>query len=121
VRLEGADRDASTRFPGDAGHVVIVRSGWWLYDGIVERRVDVVGLPYDFFFELAKADGQLEPDEVALDPDVHGLLYYVRFRYAGETTTPTWPDSGGKTDVEAAMREAESRVPSAVRWDPVVG
>jgi hypothetical protein len=45
-----------------------------------------------------------------------GLLYYVRFRRAGETATPTWVDSSGSLTVEAAIREAEERAPSPIHW-----
>jgi hypothetical protein len=103
---------------GEAEGVEIVRTGRWLYDGSVERPVDVVGLTYDFWYEIAKADDRLDPGEVPMEPDENGLLYYVRFRRAGETSTPTWPDSGGSADLEAAVRAAEVRVPSPIRWDP---
>jgi hypothetical protein len=96
--------------------VVIVRSGSWLYAKEVAKPVDVVGLPYDFWFELARADDQLPPDETAMPLSDEGLLYYVRFRHAGETTEPTWPDSAGYDTVGAAMRNAEERVPSGIAW-----
>jgi hypothetical protein len=30
----------------------IVKTGWWLYDGTAERPVDIVGLGFDFWYEL---------------------------------------------------------------------
>lgn len=94
----------------------IVRRGRWSYDAAVVVPVDIVSLNYDFWHELAKADGQLEPDEVPQPMNKRGVLYYVRFRHAGETTTPTWPDSAGFPDIEQAMRAAEKKAPSAVEW-----
>jgi hypothetical protein len=44
-------------------HREIVRKGEWLYDGCVPKPVYAVKLNYDFWYEIAKADGTLEPDE----------------------------------------------------------
>ncbi|WP_045730416.1 hypothetical protein [Pseudarthrobacter chlorophenolicus] len=78
--------------------------------------VDIVGLPYDFWFGLAQIDEQLEPGESAQPLGKEGLLYYVRFRHAGETEEPTWPDSEGQTTIEAAVSIAEQRTPSQITW-----
>lgn len=96
--------------------MVIVRSGRWLYDDTVEMPVDIVGLTYDFWFELGKADDQLEPGETPTGPGESGLLFYVRFRRAGETSTPTWPDSAGYVTIDEAIRAAEERAPTAIVW-----
>lgn len=97
--------------------MVIVRSGRWLYDDTVEMPVDIIGLPYDFWFELAKADEQLDPGETPTAPGESGLLFYVRFRRAGETSTPTWPDSAGYVTIDEAVRAAEERAPTAIVWN----
>ena len=47
-----------------------------------------------------------------------GLLYYVRFKHAGELTTPTWPDSAGYSTIKSAMKAAEERTPGAITWNP---
>ncbi|GLI28254.1 hypothetical protein ARHIZOSPH14_24960 [Agromyces rhizosphaerae] len=95
----------------------IVRSGHWLYANAVMQPVDIVGLPFDFWFELAKADGQLEADEESSPLGEGGLLYYVRFRHAGDSTEPTWPDSVGYSTIEAAMRAARNSVAAVIHWD----
>ncbi|WP_170115222.1 hypothetical protein [Pleionea mediterranea] len=46
-----------------------------------------------------------------------GLLYYVRFRYAGAATEPTWVDSGGYQDISGAIEEAESKVIGRIQWE----
>jgi hypothetical protein len=97
--------------------VVIVKRGRWLYDGTVEMPVDIVGLPFDFWFEIGRSDEQLEPGETPQALGADGLLFYVRFRRAGETSTPTWPDSAGYATVDAAMKAAEERAPSTITWD----
>lgn len=105
------------RAPGVIARAVIVRSGRWVYAHRQEMPVDIVGLPYDFWFELARADG--EDPETAESPEplgADGLLYYVRFRHAGATMEPTWPDSSGYRTVDAAMCAAQKRVPSAIDW-----
>lgn len=95
----------------------IVRHGTWLYDNAVPFPVDIVSLNYDFWFELDKADGQLEPGEVPQPMNELGVLYYCRFRHAGELTTPTWPDSAGFPDIAQAMLEAQNRSPSVINWN----
>ena len=97
--------------------MIIVRRGWWLYDGLVERPVDVIGLTWDFWYGIAEADGKLEPDEEPLEPDPDGLLYYVRFARAGRTEEKPWPESGGATPLEEAVAEAERRAPTPIRWE----
>ena len=96
--------------------VIIARSGRWLYADVVEKPVDIVGLPYDFWYEMAKADEQLERDENPRPLNEDGLLFYVRFRHAGETSTPTWPDSGAYETIDGAMRAAEATAPTTIRW-----
>ena len=98
----------------------IVRVGTWLYGGSVDTPVDIVGLDYDYWYVLGKADGALEPGEVPRPLGKDGFLYYVRFREALDTSEPTSPDSSGYTSVAEAMRHAESKVVGGVRWhDPV--
>jgi hypothetical protein len=94
----------------------IVKTGQWLYDGSVERPVDIVGLDFDFWYELARADGQLDEGEEPESPGGAGLLYYVRFQHAGEKSEPTRVDSQAFTTVEAAMAEADSKTPTPVVW-----
>jgi hypothetical protein len=97
--------------------VRIVKSGRWLYDSKVEKPVDIVGLDYDFWYEIARVDGNLEEGEEPVARDEDGLIYYVRFASAGDTTTPTWPDSVGYSTIAEAMASAESRCPSLVTWE----
>ncbi len=92
------------------------------YDGLCTFEfgiaVEVFGLTYDFFHELGKADGDLEPGEEPQPLGDDGLLYYHRFRDAGSgLDTAPWPESLGTETVAAAMAEAEARVPGIV-WDP---
>ena len=97
---------------------VLVRTGTWWYAGEVAKPVEVFGLTYDFFHELGKADGDLEPWEEPQPLGEDGLLYYHRFRDAGSGfDTAPWPESLGTETVAAAMAEAEARVPGIV-WDP---
>ena len=96
----------------------IVRNGSWCYSGSVDKPVDIVGLAYDFWFELAKADEILELGETPQPLGQDGLLYYVRFKHAGELTTPTWPDSAGYSTIKSAMKAAEERTPGAITWNP---
>lgn len=94
----------------------IVRKGRWLYDGAVYRPVDIVALDRDWWYELAAADGTVEPGESPAPMGDSGFLYYVRFRRAGERRRSTWMDSPGHRTVEAAIADAEARVPSPIEW-----
>jgi hypothetical protein len=94
----------------------IVRQGRWLYDNTVFQPVTVVRLNYDFWYEIGRADGTTEPDEVPeLNED--GFKYYVCFR-SSPTEHSGWVDSQGFDTVEAASRWAETQVPSAIEWLP---
>lgn len=94
----------------------IVRHGRWLYDNSVSLPVDIVSLNYDFWYEIGKADDQLKPGELPQPMNELGVLYYYRFRRAGDMTTPTWPDSAGYSEIEQAMLAAQEKAPSAIQW-----
>lgn len=94
----------------------IVKSGVWRYDGSVDESVDIVALDFDFWHEIAKADGTLEEGEEPQHLSVEGQLYYVRFVHAGELAEPTWVDSVGHQSIADALVCAEGRVPEPIRW-----
>jgi hypothetical protein len=94
----------------------IVRSGTWLYDKAVSKPVDIVGLDYDFWYEMHKSDGLLAQGEEPEPFSPEGLLYYARFKKAGDASEPTWVESPGRTTVEAAMRDAQDKVPGPITW-----
>jgi hypothetical protein len=96
--------------------VKIVKSGVWRYDAVATQPVDIVALHYDWWYELAVADGSVDPGESATPVGDDGVLYYVRFRRAGSRARPTWVDSIGHRTLDAAMADAESRVPSPITW-----
>jgi hypothetical protein len=64
----------------------VVATGVWMYDEAVPTTVRVVMLDYDFWYAVAAADGELEPDETP-ELNEEGRLYYVRHR-------PGWPAEG---------------------------
>ncbi len=94
----------------------IQKTGVWLYDGTAEKPVDIVSLPYDWWYSLAEADDMLEPDEEPESVNENGVLYYVRFRYAGVQEEPTWVDSQGYQNLNEAIAEAESKVTGSIQW-----
>lgn len=96
--------------------IAIERTGVWLYDGAAETPVDIISLPYDWWYSLAEADEMLEPDEVPEPLNEYGVLYYVRFRYAGENEEPTWVDSKGYQTINEAVEEADSKVAGRIQW-----
>jgi len=94
----------------------IVRSGTWLYDGAVEKPVDIVALANDWWYEMARAGDELEPGEEPEPLGPEGRLYYVRFVHAGETVSETWVDSFGHPSVDGAMAAADARAPTPIEW-----
>ena len=97
----------------------IVPKGIRLYGGSVETPLYVVALDYDWYYNLAKEDGQLEPGELPSPLGPEGWLYYARFRNALQSTEPTSPDSPGFATVHEAMQHAEQKVAGGIRWDAV--
>jgi hypothetical protein len=94
----------------------VVETGIWSYDNMVEMPVDIVALDYDWWYELAKADGQLEDGEKPVDPGNDGFLYYARFQRAGEPDEPTWVDSDGHKTSAEAMKAAQIKVAGKIVW-----
>ncbi len=94
--------------------MLIVRSGVWLYDGSVETPVDIVAFEFDWWHRLAADDAPEQDEPKPVGPD--GLLYYVRFKHAGDAAVPTWVDSAGHDTVDEAMRTAATKAPSPIVW-----
>jgi hypothetical protein len=94
----------------------IVRTGTWLYGGSVEKPVDIIALDYDWWYSLAKEDGQLEQGEMPLPLGSDGYLYYVRIQRAMSPTEPTWVDSDGHQQLSDAMKAAEEKVTGGIQW-----
>lgn len=94
----------------------IVRSGSWLYDNSARSPVDIVALDYDFWYEIGKADDQLESGEEPCPLGDGGHLYYVRFRNAGSVAEPTWVDSQSHLTVKEAIATAQERSPTPIEW-----
>ena len=90
----------------------IVCSGRWTYDEAIEKPVDIVAFDFDWWHQLAVADGEDPGESQPVGPD--GCLYYVRFRHAGERGESTWVDSAGYAVLEEAKHHTETRVPSPV-------
>jgi hypothetical protein len=93
----------------------IVKTGTWLYDGSAEMPVDIVGLEYDWYYEIDKVDDLLEEDDQPIPLGEEGLLYHVRFQRAGDTES-LWIDGGCYQRLEDAMKAAQERTPSPIKW-----
>jgi hypothetical protein len=82
----------------------------------LDRPVDVVALQFDWWFELAQADGMLGEDEQPQQLGPDGCLYYARFQHAGTTLSPTSVDTPGYQTLSEAMRAAEAKVQGGIQW-----
>lgn len=94
--------------------VEVVVVGEWRYADTQTRQVVVLRTNYDFWYEIAKADGKLESDEQpSLNAD--GFRYYLLY-----DTWPEggqfWPDGIGSLTEQDAKEAAEKMLPSPVRW-----
>jgi hypothetical protein len=94
----------------------IVGSGSWLHADTKLMHVFVVRLDYDFWYEMARADGTLEESEVPC-LDEGGNAFYVSFHGLRDGRS-FWPDSGPHRSLDEAKTETESRVPSPIAWLP---
>jgi hypothetical protein len=94
----------------------IVAQGTWLYGGVSEAPVDIVSLDYDWDYEFAKAEGQLEHGQTPAPLNEIGVLYYARFKNALDASEPTWPDTSGCQTIEEAMEHAQRKVVVPIRW-----
>ena len=90
------------------------QNGEWLYDDSVAKPVFVVSTDYDYWYEIAKSEDSLEPDE---KPDLNeeGRLFYVCFKLP-PNDEPIWPDSPGHKSIAKAVEFAESKVPGTIYW-----
>lgn len=91
----------------------LVCSGRWLYDGSVWRPVHIIEQNYDFWHELAVADGKADPDELPT-LNANGLVFYVLFEDPGER--PWWPRGEGFPTIEVAKVWAGQQLPVLVEW-----
>jgi hypothetical protein len=92
----------------------VVAKGKWTYADSVSKPVFIVRTNYDFWYELAKEDGERDAGEV---PNLNreGHAYYVSFR-ATQAGRRFWPDSGAHHSVGEAKATAEVKVPSSISW-----
>ena len=96
--------------------IEIVKKGIWLYDGAIEKPVDIIRFDYDWWYEMAKSEGTLETDEEPIPIGEKGYIYYVRFQRAQETEGPTWVDSYGDQTIEQSIKTAEEKVSGDIVW-----
>jgi hypothetical protein len=92
----------------------IIRSGTWLYDGIIPTGVHIVCQNYDYWYSLGQADNNLETDEQpTLNSD--GVVYYVLFG-AVPAERPCGVRGSGFMSAEDAALWAATQVPSPIQW-----
>lgn len=92
----------------------VVARGTWLYGATVPMPVLVIETDFDFWYEVAAADGELDSTEMPkLNPD--GKSYYFRFHEL-EPDHSMWPDGIGYLTLREAKLAAQGRVPSQIDW-----
>lgn len=92
----------------------IVATGSWLYAETSEKPVYVIQQNYDYWFEMEKADGELEPGEKSeLNED--GQIYYVCFTPLGNK--PWGVAYRGCKSINEAKALASEKVKGPIKWD----
>ena len=92
----------------------IVATGSWLYAGTSEKPVYVIKQNYDYWFEMEKADGELEAGE---KPELNddGQIYYVRFNTLGNK--PWSVAYRGCKSLDEAKTFASEKANGPIKWD----
>lgn len=92
----------------------VVARGTWLYAHTTPMPVAIVRLDYDYWYELAKADGHLEIGDVPV-VNAEGHAYYVSYSNVRDGGTFR-PDSVTHLSHGDARADAQTRAPSPITW-----
>jgi hypothetical protein len=92
----------------------VVLQGKWLYDNSVYMPVQIFVIDYDYYYELAKADEQLEPGE---EPFLNerGEMYMIKWNGNPDFLSFGTTEGGGLSLEEA--KEAVERKVNGVVWE----
>lgn len=95
----------------------LVLRGKWLYDNSVYQPVQIFVIDYDYYYELAKADGQLESGE---EPELNekGEMYLIKWGGSSDFHSYGTVEYGGFT-LEEAKSKVDEKV-SGVLWESSV-
>jgi hypothetical protein len=92
-----------------------VKTGEWLYDNQTPMTVKIFVLNFDYNYEIAKADGQLDEGE---KPELNeeGEIYMIKWGsgdfFDNDLVTKDW----GGFDLNAAIKKAQTKVNSKINW-----
>lgn len=92
----------------------VVARGTYEYANTSPRPVAVVRVDHDHWYELAKADNDLEIGQVPVVDD-EGHAFYVSYSDVREGET-FLPDSRTHRTLGDAKFDAEERAPSQITW-----
>lgn len=94
--------------------LTVVARGTWLYADARPMPVAIVRLGHDYWYEIAKADGDVEAGDVPT-VNAEGHAYYVSYSNIRDGGT-FLPDSRTHLSLGDAKADAESRAPSPITW-----
>jgi len=96
-----------------------VLRGMWLYDQAAWRPVQLFAINYDYWYEITKADGDLEEGE---QPKLNesGEQYMIAWTDCGYFDSYMQLKFGGLT-LKSAIETAEELAGQKIRWDNSVG
>lgn len=94
----------------------LVLRGQWLYDNSVHKTVQIFSIDYDYYFEIAKADGQLETAEQPILNE-HGETYMIKWDDNADFNSFGPRENGGLT-LHEAKHIVEGKV-GLVRWEVI--
>jgi hypothetical protein len=92
----------------------VVATGTYQYPDTIRRPVAIVRVDHDYWYELAKADNDLDVGQLPVVDD-EGHAFYVSYSNIREGGTFR-PDSRTHRTFGDAKFDAEQRAPAPITW-----
>lgn len=101
-------------YSGDCRARLIIR-GQWLYDKTTPMPVQIFAINYDYYYEIAKADGSLEKED---KPELNELgEQYLIALHKNDFFSLNGSIRYGGISLEEAKQQAEKLVQQIIKWD----
>ncbi|GJM60746.1 hypothetical protein [Persicobacter diffluens] len=93
-----------------------ILSGSWLYDNLVKQTVQIFALNYDYYYEIAKADNQIEPNEKP-ELNENGESFMIKWGNGEFSVKDLCAKEYGGLDLDSAIEKAERKVQGKIDWN----
>jgi hypothetical protein len=92
-----------------------VMVGQWFYDNIIPKIVKIFALNYDYNYEIAKADDQLEELEKP-ELNENGEMFMIKWGNGSFSDKDLVTKEYGGLDLNSAINKAENIVHGKIEW-----